>query len=143
MGLRCVLLAISVSATGCVGVQTPNSIYKAWIDYNTLAEPSVAVERVSHRRYRARRVGEFAWMYNRPAGSDQTQIRPPLNSAAIPGAEENNQRQPLDLSAPFSDPAESPPVNLMPPPSAAPPSAATTAPTSLGQGLFANPRHEL
>lgn len=165
MWCRSVMLLICGCLTGCVGVQTPHSVYKAWIDYNSLAAPSAAIERISHRPYRSSRVGEFAWMYNRPAGSDQTQIVPPLTSAPPSVVQESDLRRPLDLAAPQGrlPPPMSAPDSSQPPPPAPPADRGMGAAVQgnsrwgsntaagqsvrlprvpampLGRGLFANP----
>jgi len=163
---RSVMLLISGCLTGCVGVQTPNSVYKAWIDYNSLAAPSASIERISHRPYRSSRVGEFAWMYNRPAGRDRAQSVQPLTAEPAPMVMESDFRRPVDLSAPEEHlpPPVSAPGFSQPPPPPAPPAdrgmaghangsdpsrwnAAAGQPLKiprvpampLGRGLFANP----
>jgi hypothetical protein len=134
MWSRSVILVISGCLTGCLGVQTPHSVYKAWIDYNSLAEPSAAMERISHRPYRSHRVGEFAWMYNRPAGSNRIQIGEPLIVDAGPVSAESRLRPPIDLSDPLDElsPAGRIPgiENLPPPPALPSPALPLPAPPS-------------
>ncbi|MEO1997575.1 MAG: hypothetical protein ABGZ17_20130 [Planctomycetaceae bacterium] len=169
MWSRSVILMISGCLTGCLGVQTPNSVYKAWIDDNSLSEPSAVIERISHRPYRSHRLGEFAWMYNRPAGRNRIQLGEPLTVAAVPVSSESHLRPPVDLSNPLHElsPAGRIPGIENPPPSPAPPvtsqpgntpariespglqstgdvrSAVPQLPAMpLGRGLFSNPPQE-
>jgi hypothetical protein len=74
---RVVQMAIvgSVTLAGCLTVAPPgflrngrHTLYRGWIDVNTLGAPAAFFEEVEHLPYSAERVSSYRWMYNRGPG---------------------------------------------------------------------------
>ena len=135
-----------VTVSGCLSHQSRNSIRRAWVDFNSLGQPTVTFEQTDHLPYHAERVGDFLWMYGKTPGHQNLykdrRYQKELQASAIISAGETQDiisggvpsgrvtesvaspgsqppAPPDDLPAPAAKPAPAPAGQPLPPPAPA------------------------